>query len=301
MRLSFKTRLAGTRRRASDARTQAQSQAQSSTEPPQAKQVPGGAREAQPSSRGNYPRAVPGKARQSHADRARLRREKQPREANLGNDEDLAQCGSEHDRAERLLRRRVLLQKRQDLRPEPTASFHHEGRKLRVRVLLRRVPLPLVLFPLARRPARCPGVPLRGPSVVGARVGVRNVDVPSRALVVRLGDVQHGLLELHDDLQTRPVRGANLPELQRSGRLVLLLDPPVPLRDDLLVIHPRQMANTGSCTTAPHTKIRPNLFHYASRLCRRMQSQSQLCAASWHAPDCSSNACIRLVKVCSGG
>ena len=41
--------------------------------------------------------------RESHANRARLRREKQPREANLGNDEDLAQCGSEHDRADSLL------------------------------------------------------------------------------------------------------------------------------------------------------------------------------------------------------
>ena len=68
--------------------------------------------------------------RDSHTNRARLRREEEPREAGLGNNGDLAQCGSEHDRAERLLRRRVLLQKRQDLRPESTASLHHEGRKL---------------------------------------------------------------------------------------------------------------------------------------------------------------------------
>ena len=42
--------------------------------------------------------------RDSHANRARLRREEEPREAGLGNDGDLAQGGSEHDRAERPLR-----------------------------------------------------------------------------------------------------------------------------------------------------------------------------------------------------
>ena len=65
-----------------------------------------GPRRQQPASRAQ---------RDSHANRARLRRKEEPREAELGNDGDLAQGGSEHDRAERLLRRRVLLQKRQDL------------------------------------------------------------------------------------------------------------------------------------------------------------------------------------------
>ena len=46
--------------------------------------------------------------RDSHANRARLRREEEPREAELGNDGDLAQGGSEHDRAETLLHRSKL-------------------------------------------------------------------------------------------------------------------------------------------------------------------------------------------------
>ena len=163
MRLSFKTRREGAQRRASRARTLANPSSKlnrATTGEAGPTKGPGSAaepRRGQPASRAQ---------RASHANRARLRREEEPREAGLGNDGDLAQGGSEHDRAERLLRRRVLLQKRQDLRPEPTASFHHEGRKLRVRVLLRWVPLPLVLFPLARRMARCPGVPLCGPCVV---------------------------------------------------------------------------------------------------------------------------------------
>ena len=41
--------------------------------------------------------------RDSHTNRARLRREEEPREAGLGNNGDLAQCGSEHDRADSLL------------------------------------------------------------------------------------------------------------------------------------------------------------------------------------------------------
>ena len=138
MRLSVKTRQWGAQRRASCARTLANPGSKlnrATTGEAGPTRGPGSAaepRREQPASRAQ---------KASHANRARLRREEEPREAELGNDGDLAQGGSEHDRPERLLRRRVLLQKRQDLRPEPTASFHHEGRKLRVRVLLTFAPL----------------------------------------------------------------------------------------------------------------------------------------------------------------
>ena len=65
---------------------------------------------------------------------ARLGREEQGREAVLGYNGDIPQRASKHGRAERLLRRRVLLQERQHLRPDPASSFHHKGDQLRVRV-----------------------------------------------------------------------------------------------------------------------------------------------------------------------
>ena len=37
-------------------------------------------------------------------------------------------------------------------------------------------------------------------------------------------------------------------------------------------------------------------FQNASRLCKRMQPHSQLCAVSWHAPDCSSMLASDLSK-----
>ena len=49
-----------------------------------------GPRRKQPASRAQ---------RDSHANRARLRREEEPRKAGLGNNGNLAQCGSKHDRA----------------------------------------------------------------------------------------------------------------------------------------------------------------------------------------------------------
>ena len=119
MRLSVKKRLWGAKRRASRARTLAKpgsklNRATNGEAGPT--RGPGGAagpRRQQPASRAQ---------RDSHANRARLRREEEPREAELGNDGDLAQGVSEHDRAERLLRRRVLLQKQQDFRPEPAST-----------------------------------------------------------------------------------------------------------------------------------------------------------------------------------
>ena len=149
MRLSVKTRLLGAQRRASCARTLAKPRSKltrATTGEAGPTRGPGsaaGPRREQPASRAQ---------KASHANRARLRREEEPREAELGDDGDLAQGGSEHDRAERLLRRRVLLQKRQDLRPEPTASLHHERCKLRVRVVLRRVPLLLHLWNPIEKP-----------------------------------------------------------------------------------------------------------------------------------------------------
>ena len=102
MRLSFKTRLAETQRRASDARTKAQSQARSSPEPPQAKLGPEGPRERSRAPEGAAHEQCPGKAGQLHAARARLRREKQSRKTALGNNGDLAQGAGEHNRAVRL-------------------------------------------------------------------------------------------------------------------------------------------------------------------------------------------------------
>ena len=119
MRLSVKTRLLEAQQRASCARTLAKPGSKlnratiGEAGPTRGPGSAAGPRREQPASRAK---------RNSHANRARLRREEEPREAGLGNDGDLAQGGSEHDRAERLLRRRVLLQKRQDLRPQPTAS-----------------------------------------------------------------------------------------------------------------------------------------------------------------------------------
>ena len=62
-------------------------------------------------------------------------------------------------------------------------------------------------------------------------------------MVVR--DVKHGLLENHHGLLARPVRGFNCAKDLRPGPLVLLLDPPVQLQDVLLVVHPREVANTS--------------------------------------------------------
>ena len=50
-----------------------------------------------------------GRQRRLHRSGARLGREEQGREAVLGDDDDVPQRASQHGRAERLLRRRVLL------------------------------------------------------------------------------------------------------------------------------------------------------------------------------------------------
>ena len=100
MRLSGKTRLVGAQRRASRARTLANPSSKlnrATTGEAGPTRGPGSAAEPQrelPASRAQ---------RESHANRARLRLEKQSREAALGNDGDLAQGGSEHDRADSLL------------------------------------------------------------------------------------------------------------------------------------------------------------------------------------------------------
>ena len=129
-------------------------------------------------------RTKPRGAEAAHSRRARLCCEKQSREPLLGDDGDLAQNASHRRGAQRLLCGRVLPQERQHLGTEPSAGLHHEGDKLRVRVLLGRVPLPLVLLPLARCLAGSTGRPQRSVGVLGARVGVRHVDVRKRALVV---------------------------------------------------------------------------------------------------------------------
>ena len=82
---------------------------------------------------------------------ARLGREEQGREAVLGDNRDIPQRASKHGRAERLLRRRVLLQERQHLGPEAPPSLHHKRHELRVRVAVRRVPLALLVGSDARR------------------------------------------------------------------------------------------------------------------------------------------------------
>ena len=69
----------------------------------------------------------PATAGDSHHGRPRLCREEQSRKPALGNDGDLARRAREHGRTERLLLWRVLAQERQDLRPEPSPSLHHEG------------------------------------------------------------------------------------------------------------------------------------------------------------------------------
>ena len=133
--------------------------------------------------------------------------------------------------------------RRNDRTSDPSTSFHHEGGKLHVRVLLRRVPASLAVLPHARRPARRPRVLLRVPGVFGTRVGVGDVDVATRTLVVRVRDVQLRLRELHHGLLARrAVRGMDSTEHRRPG-VVLLLDPLVPLRDVLLVVHPREVAH----------------------------------------------------------
>ena len=68
-----------------------------------------------------------GRRRRLHRSGPRLGREEQSREAVLGDDGDVPQRASKHGRAERLLRRRVLLQERQHLCPEAPAGFHHKG------------------------------------------------------------------------------------------------------------------------------------------------------------------------------
>ena len=65
---------------------------------------------------------------------ARLTREKQGRQAPLRENGELARSASEHGGAQRLLRRRVLPQERQNLRAKPPASLHLEGDELSVRV-----------------------------------------------------------------------------------------------------------------------------------------------------------------------
>ena len=77
-----------------------------------------------------------GPRRRLHSSRAWLSREERGRKAPLGDDGDLARRASQHGRAERLFRRCVLAHKRHDLRPEPAAGLHHEGRELHVRALL---------------------------------------------------------------------------------------------------------------------------------------------------------------------
>ena len=59
-----------------------------------------------------------GRQKRLHRIGARLGREEQGREAVLGDNGDVPQRASKHGRAERLLRRRVLLQERQHLGPE---------------------------------------------------------------------------------------------------------------------------------------------------------------------------------------
>ena len=69
-----------------------------------------------------------GRQERLHRVGARLGREEQGREAVLGDNGDIPQRASKHGRAERLLRRRVLLQERQHLCPEAPPSLHHRVR-----------------------------------------------------------------------------------------------------------------------------------------------------------------------------
>ena len=69
----------------------------------------------------------------------------------LGDDGDVPQRARQHGGAERLLCRRVMPQERQHLVPEPSSRFHHKGHELRVRVVLRWVPLALLVGSDARR------------------------------------------------------------------------------------------------------------------------------------------------------
>ena len=92
-----------------------------------------------------------GRQKRLHRIGARLGREEQGREAVLGDNGDVPQRASKHGRAERFLRRRVLLQERQHLGPEAPPSLHHKGHELRVRVEVRRVPLALFHRAVARR------------------------------------------------------------------------------------------------------------------------------------------------------
>ena len=92
-----------------------------------------------------------GRRRRLHRGGPRLSREQQGRETLLGDDGNIVQRAGQHGRAARLLRRRVLLQERQHLRPKPAAGLHHEGDQRRVRVELRRVPLPFSTLKFLRK------------------------------------------------------------------------------------------------------------------------------------------------------